>query len=205
MVQFRKSKKVGPFRIGISQRGISTSVGAGPFRISKGADGKVRSTVRIPGTGIYDTRVIGTQSPRPASTTTRVGTGQSPQPGWYTDPTAQADRRYWDGHQWSSATDPIPSALTVHQCPDGINEKQTAIAVLRGWRLVTAYMKEDTDAAQQIVAELDGCTTCLVLTVNFLSGAAAGAFLRLAGDDRAEGIALTEQQLAQFISAANDA
>ena len=68
MVQYRKSKKVGPFRLTVSQRGISTSVGAGPVRISRGADGKVRRTVRVPGTGIYDTKVVGTtRQARPAA------------------------------------------------------------------------------------------------------------------------------------------
>jgi hypothetical protein len=61
MVQYRKSKKVGPFRLTVSQRGISTSVGDGPLRVSRGADGKVRRTVRVPGTGIYDTQIVGGQ------------------------------------------------------------------------------------------------------------------------------------------------
>lgn len=59
MAQFRRSKKVGPFRFTLSQRGISASVGKGPLRISRGADGKYRRTVRIPGSGLYDTKVIG--------------------------------------------------------------------------------------------------------------------------------------------------
>ena len=62
MVKYRKSKKAGPFRFTVSQRGISTSVGYGPLRISHGADGKTRRTVRVPGTGIYDTKVVGGQS-----------------------------------------------------------------------------------------------------------------------------------------------
>jgi Protein of unknown function (DUF4236) len=71
MVRYRRSKKVGPFRVTVSQRGISTSAGAGPLRISHGADGKIRRTVRVPGTGIYDTRVIGGQS-RPPTPTARA-------------------------------------------------------------------------------------------------------------------------------------
>lgn len=59
MVQFRKSKKIGPVRITASKKGLGISAGAGPVRISRGADGKVRRTVRAPGTGIYDTKVIG--------------------------------------------------------------------------------------------------------------------------------------------------
>lgn len=39
MVRHRRSKKIGPFRITLTQRGVSTSVGAAPFRISKGTDG----------------------------------------------------------------------------------------------------------------------------------------------------------------------
>lgn len=59
MVQFRKRNKAGPFQFTVSQRGISTSIGAGPLRFSLGADGKVRRTARIPGAGIYDTEVVG--------------------------------------------------------------------------------------------------------------------------------------------------
>lgn len=59
MVQFRKSKSFGPIRLTASKRGLGVSVGAGPLRVSRGADGKVRRTVRVPGAGIYDTKVIG--------------------------------------------------------------------------------------------------------------------------------------------------
>jgi tetratricopeptide (TPR) repeat protein len=69
VVQYRKSKKIGPLRVTMSQRGISTSIGAGPFRITHGADGKTRRTVRVPGTGVYDTKVVGGNTPpRPAHT-----------------------------------------------------------------------------------------------------------------------------------------
>lgn len=66
MVQFRKSKKFGPVRLTASNRGLGVSVGAGPLRVSRGADGKVRRTVRVPGTGIYDTKVVGGSKPRKA-------------------------------------------------------------------------------------------------------------------------------------------
>ena len=61
MVQYRKSKKVGPLRFTASTRGISTSVGSGPFRVTRRADGRYQRTVRVPGSGIRDTRVIGGQ------------------------------------------------------------------------------------------------------------------------------------------------
>jgi hypothetical protein len=75
-IQFRRRKSFGPLRISISQRGLSTSVGAGPFRLLYGADGKVRRTIRAPGLGIWDTKVIGTtgRSPRrPMSPLTQLG------------------------------------------------------------------------------------------------------------------------------------
>lgn len=58
---FRKSKSFGPLRFTLTQNGISTSAGAGPLRVSRGADGKYRRTTRIPGTGLYNTEVIGGQ------------------------------------------------------------------------------------------------------------------------------------------------
>jgi hypothetical protein len=61
MVQYRKSKKVGPVRFTASTRGISTSVGYGPFRVTRRADGRYQRTVRVPGAGIRDTKVIGGQ------------------------------------------------------------------------------------------------------------------------------------------------
>jgi Protein of unknown function (DUF4236) len=67
MVQYRKSKKVGPVRFTASKRGISTSVGYGPFRVTRRADGRYQRTARLPGTGIRDTRVIGSQRQAPAS------------------------------------------------------------------------------------------------------------------------------------------
>jgi hypothetical protein len=67
MVQYRKSKKVGPVRFTASKRGISTSVGYGPLRVTRRADGRYQRTARIPGTGIRDTRVSGSQRQAPAS------------------------------------------------------------------------------------------------------------------------------------------
>jgi hypothetical protein len=56
--QVRKSKTFGGLRLTAGKRGVSTSIGWGPFRISLGSDRKVRRTVRVPGTGIYETKVI---------------------------------------------------------------------------------------------------------------------------------------------------
>jgi hypothetical protein len=65
-LQFRKSKAIGPLRFTLTNHGLSTSLGAGPLRVSRGADGKLRRTVRVPGVGLYDTKVVG-EPPRHTS------------------------------------------------------------------------------------------------------------------------------------------
>jgi hypothetical protein len=58
MVSFRKSQKIGPFRLTASKSGLSVSGGVKGARVSANTKGEVRRTVGIPGTGIYDTRKI---------------------------------------------------------------------------------------------------------------------------------------------------
>jgi hypothetical protein len=96
MVTFRKSKKVGPFRFTLSNRGVSTSVGGGPLRISRAADGKLRRTVRVPGLGLYDTKVIG-QSAKPIS------------------PERLSERTYLDGTASSLAAEPETNSSEPRQ------------------------------------------------------------------------------------------
>lgn len=105
MVGFRKSKKVGPFRFTLSKRGISTSAGAGPLRVGRGADGKYRRTWRLPGTGLYDTKVIGGGQQQPHSHPAAAASS-APGAGWYPDP-AGGGSRYWDGVMWHDA---VPAA-----------------------------------------------------------------------------------------------
>lgn len=54
----RMTKKLGPFRLTVSKTGVGYSAGGGPFRLTKRADGRVQRTLRIPRTGISDTRVV---------------------------------------------------------------------------------------------------------------------------------------------------
>lgn len=62
--RFRKTKKIGPFRITLSKSGISTSVGIKGFRITKTASGKLRTTASVPGTGLsYVSEVKSKNSP----------------------------------------------------------------------------------------------------------------------------------------------
>ena len=82
--QFRKSKSFGPFRITVSKSGISTSVGIKGLRVTKTADGRVKTTASIPGTGIRYTKDItqrNDSSPqRYASSPVREEIAQTPPP-----------------------------------------------------------------------------------------------------------------------------
>lgn len=44
---FRKAITRGPFRVSLSRRGAGVSIGFGPFRIGRGADGRTRLTTRV--------------------------------------------------------------------------------------------------------------------------------------------------------------
>lgn len=58
-IQFRKSKKIGPFRLTASKSGLSVSAGVPGARVSVNSRGDVRRTVSLPGTGIYSTKKVG--------------------------------------------------------------------------------------------------------------------------------------------------
>lgn len=50
--RLRKSKKIGSARVTLSKSGLHTSIGGKGFRVGVGSNGKIRTTVSIPGTGI---------------------------------------------------------------------------------------------------------------------------------------------------------
>lgn len=64
MAVFRKSKKIGPFRITASKSGLSASTGVKGLRISANSKGQIRRTVSLPGAGIRDTALVGSARPR---------------------------------------------------------------------------------------------------------------------------------------------
>ena len=51
-LRYRKSINLGPVRINLSKSGVGYSVGTKGYRVTKKADGGIRKTVSIPGTGI---------------------------------------------------------------------------------------------------------------------------------------------------------
>jgi len=57
---FRRSFSLGKLlRLNVSKRGLGVSVGVPGLRVGLGADGKLRRTLSIPGTGLRETEVIG--------------------------------------------------------------------------------------------------------------------------------------------------
>jgi hypothetical protein len=44
---FRRSKKLGPFRLTLSKRGLGVSAGAGPLRVGRSATGRLTASFRL--------------------------------------------------------------------------------------------------------------------------------------------------------------
>lgn len=60
--RFRKSIKLGPLRINFSKSGVGYSVGGKFARITKKANGNIRTTTTIPGTGITNVNEFSTKN-----------------------------------------------------------------------------------------------------------------------------------------------
>ncbi|MEV7965062.1 DUF4236 domain-containing protein [Sphaerisporangium sp. NPDC088356] len=55
---YRKSIKMGPFRLNLSRSGVGHSYGGRGFRVTKGADGRRTVTVNLPG-GFHWRKTVG--------------------------------------------------------------------------------------------------------------------------------------------------
>lgn len=80
---YRKSVKMGPFRMTASKSGISYSAGVKGARVTKRANGKVQTTLSAPGTGLRYTTTSGTktrQAKRPAASTPPPARHPAPAP-----------------------------------------------------------------------------------------------------------------------------
>ncbi len=56
--RFRQSRKIGPFRITATTKGLAASFGGPGARVSVNTKGQVRRTIGIPGSGLYDTALV---------------------------------------------------------------------------------------------------------------------------------------------------
>jgi hypothetical protein len=69
-MRFRRSIEWGPLRFTLTPKGISKSLGVGPFRLTKRADGELQTTTRIPGTRLsYVATGTGTRTVSPQAET----------------------------------------------------------------------------------------------------------------------------------------
>ncbi len=84
-LSYRKSVKMGPFRVTASKSGISYSTGVKGARITKRADGKVQTTLSAPGTGLRYTKTAQGKS----RTATPAAAKRAPQPAKATVRTPQ--------------------------------------------------------------------------------------------------------------------
>ncbi|HBC29707.1 MAG TPA: hypothetical protein DC024_00465 [Clostridiales bacterium] len=58
-LRFRRSKRLSKFgRINLSKTGVGFSFGIPGFRVGVNSKGKVRRTIGIPGTGVYDVKEV---------------------------------------------------------------------------------------------------------------------------------------------------
>lgn len=74
-MRFRKSVKLGPVRVNLSKSGVGYSVGNKFFRVTKKADGGVRKTATLPGTGISHVEEISSEDLRGGH---KTGGGKKP-------------------------------------------------------------------------------------------------------------------------------
>lgn len=77
-LRYRKSKKLGPFRFTLSKSGLGASVGVKGLRVTKMANGRVRTTASIPGTGVSYVKERSARG-KPSAAKTQYLAAQPPQ------------------------------------------------------------------------------------------------------------------------------
>ena len=96
-MRFRKSVKMGPFRINFSKSGVGWSVGNKYARYTRKANGGTRITTTLPGTGISHVEELGRSqgsAPRPSTVPVQASAPQErEEPRWKEPPPEQSRRR----------------------------------------------------------------------------------------------------------------
>ena len=90
---YRKSVKMGPFRMTASKSGISYSVGVKGARVTRRANGRVQTTLSAPGTGLrYTTSGTGKKKPAGQKTATPARAVSAPSQASQPSPPAAPER-----------------------------------------------------------------------------------------------------------------
>jgi type IV secretory pathway VirB10-like protein len=151
--RLRRSVKLMPgVRVNLSRRGLGYSVGPRGLKIGRGADGRYRRTVSLPGTGLYNTEVI---TPRTSSVTTPrpphhdpSATGSGASPPASEGPAAPAKALSWmKGHRKTSIAGGALLLLLLGSASGGDGETPKTEVVVAG-----VETRED-NAAEEASAE----------------------------------------------------
>lgn len=77
-LRYRKSLKFGPLRVNLSKSGVGYSVGNKFYRVTKKADGGMRTTATLPGTGISNVKDYSKNQIKEAVQMPRTGKKKAP-------------------------------------------------------------------------------------------------------------------------------
>ena len=94
--RFRKSVKLGPFRVNLSKSGVGWSVGNKYARYTRKANGGARVTTTLPGTGISHVEELGraqSSARRPETVPIQASVPQEREAPRWKEPTPEQSRR----------------------------------------------------------------------------------------------------------------
>ena len=94
--RFRKSVKLGPFRINFSKSGVGWSVGNKYARYTRKANGGTRVTTTLPGTGISHVEELGrsrSSTRKPSTVPVQASAPQEQEAPRWKEPTPEQSRR----------------------------------------------------------------------------------------------------------------
>ncbi|OBJ58224.1 hypothetical protein A9W94_16870 [Mycobacterium asiaticum] len=85
--------------------------------------------------------------------------------------------------------------MTHDGCALDAPDRAIAVASVRGWRLTLASLRDDEDASDRTLAEVEDCPACLRALVRWLAGSTSSAFVSIAHGSRDAAIRQSERLL----------
>jgi hypothetical protein len=94
--RLRKSRQILPgVRLNLSRRGVGFSAGPRGLKVGRGADGRYRRTISVPGTGLYNTTVLSSRKQPPPMTKQPDHPFWTAPPNWPQPPLGWAPPAGW--------------------------------------------------------------------------------------------------------------